>query len=69
MKPFDDADELVDGEGEFVELARSVVADRDVLHLLVDLSQGEADVRGETPGVIWGHARGAYGPRLSAPSG
>jgi hypothetical protein len=40
-----------------------------VLHLLVDLSQGEADVRGETPGVIWGHARGAYGPRLSAPSG
>lgn len=52
MKLLDDADEFVDGEGEFVELTGGVVANSDALDLLVDLSQGETNVWGDTPGIL-----------------
>lgn len=52
MQPFDDTDEFVDGKGEFVEVARSMVADSDFLNLAVDVSQGDANVWGDMPGVI-----------------
>jgi hypothetical protein len=62
MQPLDDADEFVDGEREFVEFARSVVADSHFLNLPVDVSQGDANVWGETSWVVWSHTLEAYGP-------
>jgi hypothetical protein len=61
MQSLEDADEFVDSDGELIEVGRSVVADSHFLNLPVDVRQRDADVWGDTPGVICGHALASYG--------
>ena len=52
VQALDDADELRDGHGKFVEIAGGVIPDGDPLNLPVDLSQPEADLWGEASRVV-----------------